>query len=412
MTKKHHKKIANKKKVNKKKVSIIISCIIGVVILIILIYYLIGYIRVKNAKVEVKLVDNLKLEFNEKVYVSDLITSINGKIIDDYEIDTTKVGEHDITFHFINDENIELGYTFEIEVVDNVAPVIWLGNSYNIAVNSDIDLTKKILCGDNIDEKPKCEVVGEYDLTKIGKYNLVFKAKDKSGNETNKDFVLNVYEPTKSNNNTTEIKYLDYHDVYNNYKNDKTKIGIDVSKWQGDIDFTSLKDSGVEFVMIKLGGYQNGEYYVDSKFVQNIKAANELGIDVGVYFYSQANSVKQAKKDAEWVLDKLEDYYINMPVAFDWEEWANFNDYNLSFFGLTSVADKFLKTVKNDGYDVMLYSSKNYLDNIWLPIKYDIWLAQYTKNPTYEGQFKMWQRTDKGKVKGIKGAVDIDIYYN
>ena len=94
-----------------------------------------------------------------------------------------------------------------------------------------------------------------------------------------------------------------------------------------------------------------------------------------------------------------------------WEEWNNFNEYNLSFFGLTSMAEEFIDTVQKAGYKGMIYSSKTYLENIWLSTEYDIWLAQYNTKVTYDGKYKMWQLCQDGKIDGISKNVDIDILY-
>ena len=118
-----------------------------------------------------------------------------------------------------------------------------------------------------------------------------------------------------------------------------------------------------------------------------------------------------AKEDAKWVLSQIKDYKIELPIVFDWEEWGHFNEFNLSFYGLTNMADSFIKTVEEKGYKGMIYSSKKYLEYIWFPTKYDVWLAQYNDNVTYDGKYKMWQITDKGKVNGINTLVDIDIMY-
>ena len=95
----------------------------------------------------------------------------------------------------------------------------------------------------------------------------------------------------------------------------------------------------------------------------------------------------------------------------DWEDFNDFNSYNLSFFGLTTMAEDFLKTVEKAGYKGMIYGSKNYLEKIWLPTKYDIWLAHYTEKTNYNGNYKFWQMCDDGKVSGISTPVDIDIMY-
>lgn len=381
-------------------------------------YKLYQYIRIKTAKIEVTLIDDLNLEFAEKRKVSSFIKDINGTIINDYVIDSTTLGEIEVPFEFINDDHIKVKYSYKVKVVDTTSPLIWLGGSYTVKKGSDIDLTTSILCGDNYDNKPKCEVIGEYNLNEEGTYDLVFKATDSCGNTEEQPFTLNVYEPKPSTNESSvpkpeEKTYTQFADIVKNYKTEKTKIGIDVSKFQRIIDFTKIKQAGVEFIIIRVGGTRgpNAKYFLDEQFKRNIKEANKHGIKVGIYFYSYANSLESARKDAKWVLKQIKDYKVDLPIAFDWEEWGSFNEYNLSFFELTSIAEAFLGEIEKQGYQGMLYSSKTYLDYIWLPTKYDIWLAHYTDKTNYQGKYKFWQLCDNGKVDGIDTAVDIDIMY-
>lgn len=400
---------------NRKKQTIIMMFIIGILMSSFLLVQIYQYIRLKTAKIEVMLVDDLSVEVYDNKKISDFIHSINGTLLDDKKIDTTKLGKKNITFHYKNEENIKIPYSFQIEVVDTTEPMIWLGSSYSIKKGEDVALSKKILCGDNYDNTPKCQVVGNYDVKKEGSYPLVFKAEDQSGNKVEHPFTLHVYEP-KNNGESKQvptINYVQFSDVVKKYKTDHTKIGIDVSSWQGDIDFEKIKKAGVEFIIIRVGSYTGDEekYFVDKKFVQNIKGANEHDIDVGIYFYSYSSSIKEAKEDARWVLEQIKDYEVTLPIAYDWEDWAYFNDYKLSFFGLTSMAEAFLEEVEKNGYEGMLYSSKTYLENIWFPTNYDIWLAHYVDQTSYTGDYKFWQLTDKGKVDGINGTVDINIMY-
>lgn len=368
---------------------------------------------IKNAKIEITTIDNLDIEFLTKLKVSDLITSINGKIVEDYEIDTKKVGKKSVDFIFINDDNIRLKYSIDINIVDTTPPLIWNASSYTIAKGKEFDYSN-VLCGDNYDSKPVCSVEGVYDIDKIGSYKLEFKAVDLSGNETRSPFILNVVEsilPPKTSNK--EIVYKEYSDIVKNYKTDKTKIGIDVSSWQGDIDFAALKNAGVEFVIIRVGGNTGTEKdnFVDKKFNYNIEEANKYGIDVGLYFFSYANSKEHAIRDAKWILDVIEDYDVKLPIAFDWENWNYFNSYNLSFYELTEMANAFLDTLSKEGYKGMVYGSKNYLENMWLELEYPIWVAQYNSILSYKGDYILWQICENGKVDGIKGAVDVDILY-
>ena len=401
------------KKFLTKKNIIIIICFL-VIIIGIGSYFLINYLRVKNAVIKVTLDDTLETEFLSDVKVSDFISDINGTIVDDYVIDTTDIGKKKIEFEYINDDNIKVKYNYEINVVDNVTPLIWLNNSYTVNVGSDISLTDKILCGDDTDPNPTCEVIGEYNMNEAGTYPLVFKATDNSGNVTEKEFNLIVREPKSSGTSSGSVstKTL-FSEVVDAHKTENTQIGIDISKWQGDVDFNALKEAGVEFVIIRVGTSSgiNGENLVDSKFEQNINGANKAGIPVGIYFYSYANSEDRAISDALWVLEQIKDYKVDLPIAFDWENWSFYNEFNLSFFGLSSMADSFVKTVRDAGYEGMLYSSKNYLEDIWFKGDYPVWLAHYTTKTNYEGDYEFWQLCNNGRVAGINGDVDINIRY-
>lgn len=401
------------KKFLTKKNIIIIICFL-VIIIGIGSYFLINYLRVKNAVIKVTLDDTLETEFLSDVKVSDFISDINGTIVDDYVIDTTDIGKKKIEFEYINDDNIKVKYNYEINVVDNVAPLIWLNNSYTVNVGSDISLTDKILCGDDTDPNPTCEVIGEYNMNEAGTYPLVFKATDNSGNVTEKEFNLIVREPKSSGTSSGSVstKTL-FSEVVDAHKTENTEIGLDISKWQGDVDFNALKEAGVEFVIIRVGTSSgiNGENLVDSKFEQNINGANKAGIPVGIYFYSYANSEDRAISDALWVVEQIKDYKVDLPIAFDWENWSFYNEFNLSFFGLSNMADSFVKTVRDAGYEGMLYSSKNYLEDIWFKGDYPVWLAHYTTKTNYEGDYEFWQLCNNGRVAGINGDVDINIRY-
>lgn len=397
----------------KKKLILIISIVVGIILLSVGGFLLYKYIEIKNAVVKVVLKDNLEADFADTLRVSSFIESINGKIVDDYYLNTDSLGKKKIDFEYINDDGIKIKYNYEINVVDREAPLIWLGKSYNVTRGSEDNLIDKIMCGDNYDNNPECVIEGDYNLDNVGSYNLVFKATDSSGNVSKKKFILNVNEASSKKESNGVKSVTEFSDVIKDYKNDNTQIGIDVSKWQGDIDFSKLKSAGVEFVIIRIGSSTgiNGENFIDSKFIQNIKNANSVGIPMGVYFYSYANSVDRAISDAKWIIENIKDYKVELPIAFDWENWGSFNTYELSFFGLTNMAKRFMDTVKASGYDAMLYSSKTYLENIWMSVDYPVWLAHYTKNTNYAGDYSYWQICSNGRVDGINGDVDIDIRY-
>jgi len=394
--------------------------IIAIIIIIVLIpLFYIGYKkyeeykeqeRIRNAKIVVNLKDNLKVTYDTKIKISDLIKNINGNIIHDIYLDTASIGKKIVNFKYINEENITIPYSYSYEVVDDVAPLIWLNDTYSVKVGTKGELKDMIMSGDYYDDKPTREIIGEYDLNKIGEYNLTYRIVDKSGNETKKDFILKVH----NNNSNYKVNKKSFSEIRNNHRTNDTFVGIDISKWQGTINYQKTVDAGIDFVMIKLGGSNgiNGDYYIDPKFIDNIKAYQELNIPVGVYFYSYANNITKAKEDALWVIEQIKEYNIELPIALDWENWSSFNKFNISFKTLSEIGDVFIKTLEKNGYHGMIYGSKNYLEKIWDTKNHDVWLAHYTDKTDYSGKYIMWQLTSGGVIKGItENTVDVDILY-
>ena len=373
-----------------------------------------GY-RIKHAKIKVELIDNLDIEVYSDLKLKDLIKSINGKLIKNKKINTKEIGKKEIKFKYINDDNIIVSYTFEVNIVDNTKPLILGPSNITLYKNNNVDINNSFLCGDNYDDEPICEIEGNYDKNKIGTYYLSYKAQDKSKNENKLDFTLNIIENDNSNDNiNAKSTTTKFEDIVNNYKFKNTKIGIDVSKWQGDIDFKKVKQAGVEFAFIRVGIQTdiNGEYFLDTKFKQNIKGFNKEKIPVGVYFYTKSISNKEARKQAKWILKQIDKYKIELPIVFDWENWSNYRDYKLSFYHLLQMYNSFEKEINNNGYEAMLYSSKNYLEKVWNTKDNNIWLAHYTDKTNYEGKYKVWQICDDGMIDGIDSkSVDIDILY-
>ena len=190
-------------------------------------------------------------------------------------------------------------------------------------------------------------------------------------------------------------------------------VGIDVSVWQGDINFKKVKEAGAEFVMIRIGfGHDSKNNIVmDSKFKNNIKNAKEEGLLVGIYFYSYAKTIDEAKKQASWIIQELNGINLDLPITFDWESWTYFDDYQLNFLDINNIAKAFMDECIKAGYDSMLYSSLNYLNKVWNLKEYKTWLAHYTKKTTYENDYLIWQSSSTGSINGINGAVDLDVLY-
>ena len=306
---------------------------------------------------------------------------------------------------------------YSYTVVDTTEPLIWLSGSYSITEGFDGDLAKKIICADNQDKTPKCYIEGEYDVNKVGSYKLKYIAEDNVGNSEEVNFTLYVKKKsTTSGSSTSSVPRVrtDINDVIKKYKNENTMIGIDVSKYQGDIDWDKVKAAGIEFAMIRLGTqwYFGEEYIIDPYYKKNIESALASGIEVGIYFYSYATDAEEGKKQAQYVLENIKGYDVTFPIAFDWESYASWNELGISLFDLQSASNAFQDEILKAGYRPIQYGSKNYLNAFWQPIKYDTWLAHYTINQTdYDKDYIMWQLCNNGLVDGINGDVDINVYY-
>ena len=357
--------------------------------------------------------DNLDVSVYSNLKISDLIKSMDGKLLTDEIINTDSLGLKKVSFIYVNKENKKRRGTFNVTVVDDEKPLVWLSNSYSIKVNSDVNLEDSIMCADNYDSNPSCKIIGDYDLNKVGSYDLSYVATDSSNNKNKVDFTLYVYEP-KEDGDEKNVSVTNFDEVLSSYKTKKSEVGIDVSKWQGKIDFSKVKEAGASFVMIRVGSQNgvNGEYVIDPYFETNVSSAIKSGLKVGVYFYSYADSKKEAKKQAKWVIEKIKKYQITLPVAFDWECYSSFNEMDISLFGLNEIADSFLKEIEKNGYEVMLYGSKNYLNSVWKYNKNDVWLAHYSENTDYQNDFVMWQLCQNGVIDGIEKMVDINVLYH
>lgn len=354
------------------------------------------------------------LEVHKKEKLSNIL-KLEEKILDDRELFYEEIGEKKISFIYLNKNKKKRKAEIKLNIVDTIKPLVFGANYFKSYQGVKKDFTKNFLILDNYDREVKKIVENDIDFDKLGKYKLFLKATDNSNNITIKEFTVEIVEKPKDNKETSKtIKRvgIKYEDIYTEYKNNKTKIGIDISKWQGNVDFQKLKEANVEFVIIRLG-YQTGfdkEIVLDKYYEQNIKLANKYGIKAGVYFYSYAKNTNDAKKQAEFVKKHIKDYKIDMPIAFDFEDWKNIGLAKLSIYDINKNAKTFLDEIKKDGYQVLNYGSKYYLENIW-DIDYPTWLAHYTNKTNYSKDYKMWQLTENGLISGIQGFVDVNVLY-
>lgn len=192
-------------------------------------------------------------------------------------------------------------------------------------------------------------------------------------------------------------------------------VGIDVSKWNGKIDWNAVKNSGISYVIIRCGyrGSAQGSLIEDPRFEANIQGATAAGLKVGVYFFSQAVDEMEAVEEASMVLEQIKNYKISYPVFLDVEASGGRAD-KIDKTTRTAVCRAFCQTIQNGGYTAGIYANKTWLESkidTGSLSAYKIWLAQYAAKPTYKGRYDLWQYRSTGSVSGISGNVDFNISY-
>lgn len=197
-------------------------------------------------------------------------------------------------------------------------------------------------------------------------------------------------------------------------------LGVDVSEYQGDIRWSQVAQTDVEFAMIRVGFRawgSAGELHTDAKALQNLAGAGEAGLKLGVYFFSQAISVEEAREEARYVLELLDGMPLELPVVFDWET-VPAEDARTAFMTpslLNACAQAFCDEIAAAGYRPMVYFNQDFAKRMYdlqtlQEAGYDFWLAMYTSTMTYPYRLDMWQYTSGGTVAGIDGLVDLNLY--
>lgn len=362
----------------------------------------------------INLKEERTLEVYSQVSLSDFVIDTNGTLLNGADtINTSRIGH---TTAIIKYKYLDKEYSEEIlfEIVDTTPPLILGGSSKTLVVGYNKDLCDLIFFADNYDKKAKCTISGDYDLNKIGSYNITYNISDISNNVSTLNYKLKIIKKSNSSSTSKTPSSINFKDVLEKHKNENTEVGIDVSKWQRKIDFEKVKEDGASFVIMRIGVQKtlNGELEIDQYYYENMKNAKKAGLKVGVYLYSKATSQEEAIEHANWVIEKLNGTDLDLPIVFDWESWSIWNSLNLSLYDINLIADSYLNTVEANGYKGMLYGSKYYLQNIWKnDNNYPVWLAHYTSKTDYKGEYFIWQICDTGKINGIEGAVDINILY-
>ena len=198
----------------------------------------------------------------------------------------------------------------------------------------------------------------------------------------------------------------------------RAKTGVDVSIYQGEVDWPAVAADGIDFAILRLGhrGYTQGGLFLDETFEQNLKGALDAGLEVGVYFFSQAVTPDEARQEADYILSVLDRQELPFPVAFDWESipGADARTDGLDGETLTRCAAAFCARVADAGYRPAVYfnQTQGYLHYDLRDLTdYDLWLAEYHAAPDFYYHFDMWQYSHTGHVEGIAGDVDLDLAF-
>ena len=237
-----------------------------------------------------------------------------------------------------------------------------------------------------------------------------------------------VLEPTESETEPVNPTIPPEKNPYNRYdfqynrnnylllQNVHSMPGVDVSAFQGEIDWQAVKDSGIEFAIVRLGyrGYTKGKLVKDEYAARNLEGARKAGLKVGAYIFSQALNIKEVDEEIAFMMDVLDGFLPDMPLVLDWEiPTPDARTAKMDARTLTDLQLHFCQTIREKGYEPMVYFNWHQSENLYFLHEleeYPFWLALYQDRMTYPWKVEMWQYTCKGRVPGIKGDVDINVY--
>lgn len=288
---------------------------------------------------------------------------------------------------------------FERESVLNSQGRIVIADGGKIVTNGEV----------NIDENGILDSVGAFTVERKGKVNVFGEVSLREGSIFTLSGRIKALENGVINDLSTHADLSIYTAEILKNEDEVILRGIDVSWVQGDIDWEAVSKSGIDFAIIRVGrGDIDGTGpKEDTHFFRNIQGANRYGIDVGVYFYSYAETPEDAEEEAELVLELLRGHTVTYPVIYDMEEEVDKPD-------LSHIAEAFMETVADGGYYPMIYSYRFGLDANFsseFKEKYSIWVAQLKNRPETDYDYYIWQYSHDGKINGIEGSVDFNIAY-
>ncbi|SCW27206.1 Lyzozyme M1 (1,4-beta-N-acetylmuramidase), GH25 family [Ruminococcaceae bacterium YRB3002] len=309
-------------------------------------------------------------------------------------------------------------------IVDVTPPMILsAADSAKIDAGEYFDANNYISYIDDYDRNPVMTMETDVDTTVPGVYETAILITDRSGNVLRHPIKITVKgagvdnSPTPTPNVTPTPKpppqpsTIPFDKFVSEYGGAGRELGIDVSKWQGDVDYATVKAQGCSFVIIRAGVYYQGEFNFDSKFEQNLQNAKAAGLKVGLYFFTPVTSEAVLKENITTICEALHGAKLDFPIAYDMESWSRFQQYKINLQDLNGYFNTFCEVCESYGYSGMLYNSKNKLETVWNTDGIPVWLAHYTSQTNYEGDYILWQVNNIGRIPGIDGDVDLNVLY-
>lgn len=347
---------------------------------------------------------------------TDFKDQIKAAHITEATTETTTEATTEATTELTTEEIVE-ETTQELTVADDTASPFFLSLPQNMSIKkgSTFYILDYVSYIDDVDRAPELTVDGEVNTSEVGSYPLTLTLTDDAGHTTNGRMtvrVLEEYSGGESSGESTARPKEDFETFKATYKNDSTSLGIDVSRWQETIDFNKVKEAGCDFVIIRIGGFDDGSQYTDRYFAENIAGAKAAGLKVGIYWHAEENSPEQVKENVDYMMTALGGESLDFPIAYDWEDFAHFPKYAMNIHDINNCFETFYNAVHAYGYDACLYSSKNFLENVWTNEKgHYVWLANYVSSTSYAGSYYMWQQANTGTIPGVNGDVDFNVLY-
>ena len=215
--------------------------------------------------------------------------------------------------------------------------------------------------------------------------------------------------------NPYTVEDFDFRGRYLECAAGPSKIGVDVSAWQKEVNWPLVKAAGMEFAMLRLAmrGSSEGGLFTDDYAQANYRGAKDAGLEVGGYFFSQALTVEEAVEEAEYILELVKDWKLDLPIVFDWEQtWDRTS--RMDARTLTDCAKAFCQTIEEAGFEAMVYFNMSQAyEDIYLEelVEYDFWLALYESDMVFPYKVDMWQYSCTGSVPGVEGPVDLNIWF-